>query len=568
MKNPTSSRWIPAFAGTDLWRVAVVIGVALAVALPLSLVIYQSFLSGPFFQPTAKPTFDAYSFVFSDKDFWRALRNTAFVAGGMTAIAVPLGGILAFLMVRTDLPGRTWIEPLVLSPVFVSPMVLAFGYVVALGPVGFVSLAAKSIFGTVPWSIYSLGAIAVVAGLTHIPHVYLYASSALASLGSDVEEAARVAGAGPLTVMRRVSLPMIAPALLFAGVLVFFLGFEMFAIPLVLGDPEGILVLTSYLFKLTNRFGVPSYQLMAVVVVAILAISLPLVLLQRRLLRDAERYVTLKGKGARTKPLPLGKARWFALAGVVLWLLVAVGIPLAGIGLRSVVSAWGEGVNISEVLTLDHFYEVFDYPPLVHGVINTLLIATFGGAASVAVYALIALAVHRWSHPLTRVVDYAVLIPRAMPGLIAGLAMLWVFLFFAPLRPLKSTLISLWIAYTLVWLAYGMRLISAALLQVGRELEEAGKVAGAGTGRINREITIPLIRFGLMSSWVLIFMIFVREYSTGIYLLGPGTEVTGAQLISLWGTGAADVVSALSVINVATLAVGLAIALRLGVRLR
>ncbi|GIL41141.1 ABC transporter permease [Roseiterribacter gracilis] len=551
-----------------LWRVAVVVGVALAVALPLSLVIYQSFLSAPFFQPTAKGSFDAYTFVFSDKDFWTALRNTVFVATGMTAIAVPLGGILAFLMIRTDLPGRSWIEPLLLSPVFVSPMVLAFGYVVALGPVGFVSLAAKSIFGDVPWTIYSLPAIAVVAGLTHIPHVYLYASSALSSLGSDVEEAARVAGAGPLTVMRRVSLPMIAPALLFAGVLVFFLGFEMFALPLILGDPEGILVLTSYLYKLTNRFGVPSYQLMAVVVVAILAISLPLVLLQRRLLRDAERYVTLKGKGARSKPLPLGKSRWIAFAGVVLWLLVAVGIPLAGIGLRSVVSAWGEGINITEVLTLDHFYEVFDYPPLVHGIVNTILIATIGGAASVAVYALIALSVHRWPHPLARIVDYAVLIPRAMPGLIAGLAMLWVFLFFAPLRPLKSTLVSLWIAYTLVWLAYGMRLISASLLQVGRELEEAGKVAGASTGRVNREITIPLIRFGLMSSWVLIFMIFVREYSTGIYLLGPGTEVTGAQLISLWGTGAADVVSALSVINVATLAVGLAIALRLGVRLR
>ena len=112
----------------------------------------------------------------------------------MALIAVPLGGILAFLMIRTDLPGRGWIEPLLLIPVFVSPMVLAFGYVVAAGPVGFYSVWAKELLGGVPWNVYSLTSIAVIAGLTHVPHVYLYSSSALKSLGSDVEEAARMAG--------------------------------------------------------------------------------------------------------------------------------------------------------------------------------------------------------------------------------------------------------------------------------------------------------------------------------------------------------------------------------------
>ena len=133
----------------------------------------------------------------------------------MALIAVPLGGMLAFLMVRTDLPGRRWIEPLVLMPVFVSPMVLAFGYVVSVGPVGFYSVWAKELFGGVPWNVYSLTSIAIIAGLTHVPHVYLYSSSALKSLGSDVEEAARMAGATPLQVALDVSLPMIMPALLF-----------------------------------------------------------------------------------------------------------------------------------------------------------------------------------------------------------------------------------------------------------------------------------------------------------------------------------------------------------------
>ena len=156
-------------------------------------------------------------------------------------------------------------------------MVLAFGYVVALGPVGILHHVVKDLVGVGAVELYSLSSIAVIAGLTHVPHVYLYAAAALRSLGADVEEAARTAGANPCRVALDVSLPMVMPALLFAGVLVFFLGFELFGLPLVLGDPQGLLVLSTYLYKLTNKLGVPSYQLMAVVVVAIVAITLPLV---------------------------------------------------------------------------------------------------------------------------------------------------------------------------------------------------------------------------------------------------------------------------------------------------
>jgi len=206
----------------------------------------------------------------------------------MAAIAVPLGALLAFLMVRTDVPGRRYLEPLILIPIFVSAVVIAFGYVVAIGPVGIFSTLAKDVLGFVPWNLYSLLALIVIAGLTHVPHVYLYSAAALRGLSTDLEEAARVSGANPFRVAVNVSLPMILPAILFAGVLVFFLGFELFGLPLVLGDPQDLLVLSTYLFKLTNKLGVPSYQLMAVVVVAIIAITAPLVFMQRLLLRQAQ----------------------------------------------------------------------------------------------------------------------------------------------------------------------------------------------------------------------------------------------------------------------------------------
>ncbi|MES2017960.1 MAG: iron ABC transporter permease [Pseudomonadota bacterium] len=562
-----------------------------AIFIPLLLIFYQSFLSAPFFNPSRTLGLDAYRFIFDDPDFGLAFKNGMIMAAGLTAIAVPLGGMLAFLMIRTDLPGRGWIAPLLLVPIFVSPMVMGFGYVVSMGPVGFYSTWAKQLLGVIPWNIYSFTSIVIIAGLTHVPHVYLYASSALKSLGSDVEEAARVAGASPLQVMLNVSLPMIMPALAYAAVLVFFLGFEVFGLVLVLGDPEGHLVLATYLYKLTNKLGTPSYHLMAAVAVCLVMVTMPLVMLQRWLLKSANKYVSIKGKGARQKVMPLGRWKWIAFGVLAAWLLVTIVLPISGIVLRSFVQYWGEGVKLADVLTLQHFRDIFEQPSLVRGIVNTILIGVIGGALAVICYTAVALAMHRKPDAITRLLDYSVLVPRAIPGLLAGLAFLWVFLFVPSwidgllkatdngvalwlsehvvplLRAVRSTIFALWLAYSVVWLAYGMRLVSTALLQVGPELEEAARAVGASRGQVTRDVTLPLIKFGMLGAWLMVFLIFEREYSTGVYLLTPGTEVIGAMLVSLWAGGSTDLVAALSFINITLVAIGLGIALRFGVKL-
>ncbi|GGX39467.1 ABC transporter permease [Undibacterium squillarum] len=584
----TAPQWWQRFHWT---RALVVTLTLIAILTPLSLIFYQSFLNAPFFAPVKELGLDSFRFIFDDPDFRQAFTNGLILATGLTAIAVPLGGMLAFLMTRTDLPGRSWLEPLILVPIFVSPMVMAFGYVVAMGPVGFYTLWAKQFIGVEPWNIYSFTSIVIIAGLTHVPHVYLYSSSALKSLGSDVEEAARVTGASPFRVALNVSLPMIMPALSFAGVLVFFLGFEVFGLVLVLGDPEGHLVLPTYLYKLTNKLGTPSYHLMAATAVCLVAVTMPLVMVQRWLLKSANKYVSIKGKGSRQKPLPLGKWKWLAFGVIASWLLFTIILPLSGIALRSFVSYWGEGVPLGEVLTLQHFRDILEQPSLMRGILNTVLIGIIGGALAVICYSAIALAMHRKPDMVSRILDYSVLVPRAVPGLLAGLAFLWVFLFvpsglenllrgsdssisvwlqenlIPQLRALRSTIVSVWIAYTVVWMAYGLRLISSALLQVGPELEEAARAVGARRGQVTRDVTLPLIKYGLLGAWLMIFLIFEREYSTGVYLLSPGTEVIGALIVSLWAGGSVDLVAALSFINITLVAIGLGIALRFGVKL-
>jgi iron(III) transport system permease protein len=336
---------------------------------------------------------------------------------------------------------------------------------------------------------------------------------------------------------------------------------------LIFGDPQGLLVLSTYLYKLTNKLGVPSYQLMAVVVMVIIAVALPLVFVQRLLLRTAQRFVAVKGKAVRTNLVALGSWRWPAFFLIFGWFFVTILVPMVGLILRSFVSSWGLGINLADVLTIDNYVELFDDAEVISAIVNTIGIAVIGGALSVGCYTLIALAQHRWSSKWSQIADYLVMLPRAMPGIVAGLAIFWVFLFTKPIAGLRTTLFAVWVAYTLVWLAYGLRLVQSALLQVAPELEEAARVTGASWARSMRDVTVPLIRHGMLAAWLLILLIFVREYSTAVYLLGPGTEVIGSLVVSRWNGGAIDLVTCLSCINVALISCGLFAALRFGVKL-
>jgi len=550
------------------FRLVVIAALACAVMTPVGLIVYQSFLDGPFFDDAARASLGAFRYVLGDSDFWKALRATALFAFGLVAVAVPLGAALAFLLTRTDMPGKRWLEPIVLMPMFLSSIVLAFGYTVAVGPSGFVSLWVRDTFGGVPWNIYSLWGMIVIGGLSHVPNVYLYVASAMRSLPSDLEEAARASGAGMARVFLDVTLPMVLPALVFAAALNLLLGFETFGIPLVLGDPNGIVVLTTYIYKVSTIFGQPTYHVMAVVAVILVLFTLPLVFFQRRLLRHSRRFAAVGGKGARSSTLRLGTAgRIVAVSAVSVWLFVSVVLPIGGIVLRAFVDAWGEGVRLADHLTLDHFRKVLAEASLYRGIVNTVLLAVIGGAVAVAVYLLVALAGHRNTGRSGTVLDYMILLPRALPGIVIGLAFFWVFLFVPLLTPLRPTLASVLIAYIVVGLSYGLRILQATLLQVSPELEESARATGASIGRAWKDVVIPIIRPGLVGAWALIMIVFVREYATGVYLMGAGTEIIGTLMVSLLTSGAMDQIAALAFISVVLTAAGLGLALRLGARI-
>ncbi len=550
------------------FRRTVIGALAIVVLAPIALILYQSFLDGPFFQKSSRLGLDAYAYVLTDPMFWDALVNTAIMATGMVAIAVPLGAGLAFLLTRTDVKFRKVLEVAVLMPMFISAIVLAFGYTVAVGPSGFLSMLVRSIIGFVPWNLYTLTGIVLVTGLSHVPNVYLYVSAAMRNLPSDLEEAARITGAPLWRVCLDVTVPMVLPAMVFSVAINFLIGFEMFGVPLVLGDPSGIVVLTTYVYKLTTLFGVPTYQLMAVVVVLLVLMTLPMVWYQRRLLRHARRYAALGGKGARTQVMRLGsRGQAIALSLIGAWLFVSVVLPIGGIVLRAFVDAWGQGINPFAHLTVKHFANLLDVPSLSRGIVNTVVLAVLGGAAAVAFYLVIGLAGHRNRDGSGTTLDYLVLLPRSMPSLIIGLAFFWLFLFVPVLQPMRTTLIALFAAYLIVGLSYGLRLLQGTLLQVAPELEEAARTTGATIGQGWRDVVIPIVRPGLIGAWALIMIVFLRDYATGVYLMSAGTEVIGSLMVSLLQTGAMDTIAALAFVSIALTAAAIALAFRLGAKI-
>jgi iron(III) transport system permease protein len=546
-----ASRWSSDF---------LVLGLAtLAVLAPLAVVLYQSLLTAPSLEPVAQLGLGAYRAVFADPNFRIALGTTALLASGMTAIAMPLGAAFAFLTMRTDLPARSWLEPLIVLPLFIPSLVLALGFAATSSiPL---PAAVKDLIGPAAWELHSLPSLIVLAGLIHVPHVYLVTAVALRALDRDLEDAARSIGAGVWKVAADVSIPMVLPAILFAGALVFLLGFELFGLPLVLGRSQGILVLSTYLYSLADRAGGPAHELMAAVAVAMTLVALPLVLTQALLLRWARRSIPLRRKQLAWAPLRLGWGRWPAFFAVLAWLAITLLAPLAGLTLRSFAGSSGASVALGQVLTLEHYYRLLQQPEIVRSIINTLAIGVPGGAFALACYTVIAFAADRRPHASA----YFAMAPFLMPPLAVGLALLWL-LQMVRLAPLGQTPVSIWLGYTIVWLGLGASLVAGMLAGLRPELEQAARIVGASETRTRIEVTFPLLGQGLLAAWVLIFLLFAREYAAGLFLLAPGSETIGSLLVSLWQAGAADLAFALSVVEVVIIGAAFALALQLGVR--
>lgn len=527
---------------------------------PIVPVIYQAFLQHALYDPVRELTLRNFPALLQSARFGVILWNTFLFAALTTIIAQALGTVAAIVFVRTDMPGARIFGELFLWPLFVSALILSFGWYSLYGPSGYVSLLVQGAIGGTPWNLYSLGGMAAIAGVSQAPVAFIYCSSSATTTDPSLEEAARIAGAGTLTTLRRITLPLMLPAIAYSSVLNFTVGMELLAIPLLFGEPVGITVLTTFLYNNGVNSPKPDHGLVASAALLLLVAICFLVWLQTRLLGNTRRFVTLGGKAARPRPFRLGKLRWPFAIIAALYALAAILGPIGALTLRAFTSLLSPMVPVLDVLTLDNFAQLFEYPIYIRSIWNSFVVSSLGGAIATVLVAMVILVSLRSEFRWRRQLQYLSLFPRAVPGVIAGLGFFYAFALVPGMGEIRNTIWILVIAFTMRYLPVGIGAVAPMIMQISPDLDRAARTQGANWWTASRRILLPIMRPSLVACFTILFTTFFKEYSTAIFLFAPGSEVIGTSLIQLWAQGEMGVVAALAVTQVVVIAVALGIA--------
>ena len=544
----------PAHAGRDrstaiFWTVSIL--TTILVIGPIAPIILQAFLDQPLYKPEAALTAGNFVRLFTEAGMGRIVLNTLFFAVVTMVVAQLFGSVMAVIVGRTNLPGRKWIGEILIWPLFVSNLVMAFGWFTMYGPSGYITLAVKAGTGLTPWNLYSLTGMSIVAGLSQAPLAYLMCIGAVTKADAQLEDAARSAGASPMKALLSITVPMMRPAMVYSAVLNFVIGIEMLAIPLVFGGPSGIHTVTTFLYDQGINAAVQSdYGIVGAGAVMLLVIVGLLVWLQGRLMKDSGRFVTVRGKASRPSLVDLGKWRWVAFAAVAAYVLFTIVAVFAGIFMRASVSFLTPLVPFWKLLTLANFELIFSQPGYIRAILNSVVISFLGGIIGTACVVLIALVAKRSEFRFRRALEYVALFPRSLPGIIAGLGFFYAVIWVPGLDMIRGTIWILIAAFVVRYIPIGFGAIAPALSQIGEELDRASRISGGDWWTTVTRIVLPLLKPALFSSFALLFIHFFKEYVTAVFLYQPGSEIIGSTMLQLYAQGDNGPVSALATIQV------------------
>jgi iron(III) transport system permease protein len=548
------------------WLLAVLL--TALVAVPLAPILYQSVLSDRLYEPLKTFTLGNYALVLQNGEFWTTVTTTVIFVIATTALSVVLGIAFAVLLTRTDVPARGLLHDLVIMPFYVSPLVLAFAWAILYGPSGFATIGARTL-GLPTWQLYTVIGISVVSAVYYVPYSYLYATGSLALTDPQLEDAGRIAGAGPFRTLFSITLPLLRPAVAYGTLLTIVSAIELLSIPLVLGQPVGVQVLSTFLYATGTKSSPNDYGIVAAVSVMMLAVITLLVWLQVRVTGQERRFVTVGGKAIRGRVVALGRMRWLVAGLLWLYILGAVALPLLGIFAQSATSFLTPLINPLELLTSDNFSVIFTQPVYVESIRNSLVISLVGGGIAVLFIAFAVLVTTRSDFPLRGALSYVALYPRAVPGIIIGIGFLWTLLLIPGLGEIRNTLVVLTLAFIVRFLPLGFGAVMPSVLRISTELDRAARVSGASWLRTMWTILVPLLRPALASAFVLLFVSFLKEYASALFLVARGSEVIGTTMIELWRQGNSGPVAALSAVQLVITFVAIVIGQRvLGARLR
>ena len=520
------------------------IGALLAylVLLPLALVVLSSFRPGGFPLDSGF-TLNNYVTAYGDPYFLTLLGNTLMFGLGASAFALTMGISLAWLVERSDLPGRELLRGLVLLPMATPPILLAIAWAMLLSPRnGVLNLAMINAFGLggAPLNIYTLPGMVFVQGLALVPTAYLFLSPAFANMDPNLEEAALASGAGTWALIRRVMLPLLWPPILSAAIFLVIVSLVVFDVPGTLGTPARVFVLSSQIYYLIANApgGIPLYGQVSALAMLFLLVLLGLGFAYHRLTRQAQRYRTITGKGFRPRIFPLGRGRPWALAAIVLYFLLSVVAPLL-ILLWMSLMPYQTGISWAafKLLTLENHIDFLQNTRMLTATRNSLTIAVVAATCVALLALVISWFTVRLRVPGRQALDVLAFIPIAVPGVMMGVALVYVYITLGAALPIYGTIWIIAIAYITQYLPFGSRAMSGVMMQLHPELEEVGSTSGAGKLRILRRITFPLIWPAFAAIWIWVLAHALRELSSALLLQGRNNSVIPTLLWDYWSGG-------------------------------
>jgi iron(III) transport system permease protein len=495
--------------------------------------------------------------------FPQILLNTLTVSLAATVMALLFGFVMAWILSRTNVPGRRLFEQLMIMPYYLTPLLGALAWGLLGAPEsGFINEIWRALGGRgYLIDINTAYGIAWVMALFEGSVAFVMIAAVMKSMDPAFEEASQIIGASRIRTMLRITLPLVAPGVLGAAIFVFAEMLGSFAVALVLGLPSRYYVVTTAIYQLVQQYP-PKIQTAAAMGVSLFAVMFVMLFVYRRIVM-AGSYVTITGKAFRPRVIDVGPLRLVLLGICVLYLFAAVALPLVTL-LYASLQKIAVIFPAAENWTLDNFRTAMSMNAVRSALGNSLLLGFGTATIGVLLMGLLAWVIYRSRLPGSGLIEYVVMFPQAVPRLVFAFGLMWAWVVF-PI-PIYGTIWLLLIAYLTVFLPLGVRTIAGVMLQIDKSLEECAQMCGASWAFRMRTVTVPLLRPGLIAAWLLLFIASIRELGASILLMGPHSKVITPSIVESWFGTSSELTAALALIQ--TLVVALAIIVLIAVTRR
>ena len=521
------------------------------IGLPVLMVILMSLRTG--FPGEDVPfTVENFATVYMTPRTYEVLLNTLFFAVSSVFITLLIAVPLVWILMRTDIPFKKTIYVLLTIGILIPVFLRTIAWILLLSPrIGLVNKWVQEAFAlsNPPFNLYSLTGMAFVQGVSFVPGAFFMLAAAYRSMDPSLEDAAYTSGVGKLKTFLKINIPITWPAIAGVMVYLFMTAIAVFEVPAIIGLPARIHVLSSLIFTSTTpSTGLPDYGMAGAYGAIMLILGLTLAFLYVRLVKQGKKYTVITGRGYRPREISLGPWKWAALAFVFFYLCIEVFVPFAVLVWASLLPYLQlPSAEAISSLTLKHYFEIPTHVGL-RPFVNTLILMFSVPTITMILSVLVSWIVIRTQVPFRGFLDTLVFIPHAVPGILMAVGLAYLGLAYRDYFPLYGTVSIIVLAHTINWIAYGTRTTNSVMIQVHRELEEAGRVSGASAPRVLGKIILPLIAAGVLNSWIWIGMLSYREVTMSLTLLTRSNVVISTVVWQFWGSGWVPQVSALGVI--------------------